>query len=185
MFYNKQTKNTWARDDPAIFVLMASLITLSALSWSIIRATGVWSTILLCFKMLLRDFLLVAAFSATMIWLLANAFMSTGNEKVEWAYAIDLHCNGFFAIISWLYILQLFLLPIVTGPKFPSLLVGNLLYLFGIVQYLYIVYLGLSALPFVRRTNIVLLPLLPALGFFIISLAGLNIPRVVLQIYFG
>ena len=63
---------------------------------------------------------------------LANSLMSSGGGKVEWAYAFDLHCNGFFALYSWLYILQLFLLPIVTGPRFPSLLVGNLLYLLAL-----------------------------------------------------
>lgn len=81
-------------------------------------------------------------------------------SKIEWAYAFDLHCNGFFAIYIWLYVLQLFLLPLIIGPKWISLFLGNSLYLaaYGFIspphrtvdhlprflQYFYVVYLGLS-----------------------------------------
>jgi hypothetical protein len=62
--------------------------------------------------------------------LAVNMFMIRGVEglEMEWAYAFDLHINGFFVFFSWIYVLQPFLLPILTAQKWISLLMGNTLY---------------------------------------------------------
>lgn len=53
---------------------------------------------------------------------------------MEWAYAFDLHCNGFVAIYGWVYVLQLFLLPIVMGKNWISLFIGNSIYFVAYVN---------------------------------------------------
>lgn len=187
VYYHKQTKDTWARDDPALLILLCAMILFSGISWSIIKHYSVLQSIGLCLTMLLRDFLLCSLLAASAIWLLTNTFLTSRglhSPKLEWAYAFDLHCNGFVAIFSWLYVTQLFLLPLITGQKWISLFVGNTIYFVAIVQYFYIVYLGLSALPFLRRANLFLVPLLLLLIGYIICLSGYSIPQFVLHAYF-
>lgn len=73
---------------------------------------------------------------AVVTWLMSMERLCTNtllasrgtDSKMEWAYAFDLQCNGFVALFSWLYVLQLFLLPVVTGHKWISILAGNTLY---------------------------------------------------------
>lgn len=62
--------------------------------------------------------------------LIVNMFMirGVGGLEMEWAYAWDLHFNGFFVFFSWIYVLQPFLLPLITAQKWISLLLGNTLY---------------------------------------------------------
>ncbi|KIM33727.1 hypothetical protein M408DRAFT_13534 [Serendipita vermifera MAFF 305830] len=187
VYYQKQTKDRWARDDPAVVILFCGLLVSSSISWSIVKQLTLWRMIGLCLKMLLRDFLLVTLVSGSIIRVVVNTFMARGttDTKMEWAYAFDLHINGFFVVFSWIYVLQLFLLPVVTAPRWPSLLLGNSIYCVAFVQYFYIVYLGLTALPFVKRANLVLLPLVLVLIAYIMSLSGYNIPVHALEMYFG
>jgi hypothetical protein len=53
------------------------------------------------------------------------------DSRVEWAYAFDVHTNAFFPLFLTLYIVQLFLYPVVTADRWVSLLVGNTLYAAG------------------------------------------------------
>lgn len=126
--------------------------------------------------MVLWDFLLVAALTSSLLWCVVNEHFKPRvtthrlctntilvvrgtDAKMEWAYAFDLHCNGFVALLGWLYIAQLFLLPVATGHKWIHIFVGNTLYFIAyapvipcilgltlrrFIQYFYIVYLGLS-----------------------------------------
>lgn len=54
-----------------------------------------------------------------------------------------------------------------------------------IAQYIYGTYLGLSALPFLARTTLLLAPLLPLGVAYVVSLLGFNVARWVLSLYFG
>jgi len=104
--------------------------------------------------MILRDYLLVGALSATIIWFdtlspnrtrfiisvrfFANRVLvspsshsSPTDSSVEWAYAFDIHTNAFFPLYLTLYLAQLFLLPIVFKDNWVCLLIGNTLYLAG------------------------------------------------------
>ena len=65
-------------------------------------------------------------------------------QKVEWAYAFDVHCNGFVPILLLLYLLQFFFLPILTKPTFLATLLGNTLYFVALSYYQYIIFLGYS-----------------------------------------
>lgn len=53
---------------------------------------------------------------------------SIGNT-VEWAYAFDVHTNSFFPLYLALYLLQLFLSPLITHSRWICLWVGNTIYL--------------------------------------------------------
>jgi hypothetical protein len=192
VYYHKQTKNTWARDDPAILILLFGCLFVAAMAWSIVYSHTFLYALKLTFVMILRDFLLVGVISATLLRLFANRVLlspsshaSLTDTSVEWAYAFDVHTNAFFPLYLTLYIAQLLLLPIITKDKWVCILVGNTLYLAGFTQYIYGVYLGLSALPFLIRSEILLAPLLPLFASYVVSLLGFNIASHVLQIYFG
>ncbi|KAL5514463.1 hypothetical protein ACEPAG_2551 [Sanghuangporus baumii] len=192
VYFHKQTKNTWARDDPAILVLIGACLIVSAVAWSIVWYYSPWEAIRLAFYMIFRDFLLVGFVIATIIWFISNTFLlsppshaNPSDTAVEWAYAFDVHTNAFFPFYLTLYLAQLFLVPIVLKDNWVCLWVGNTLYLAGFAQYMYGVYLGLNALPFLVRTELLLSPLLPLFVGYIVSLLGFNIAKHVLPIYFG
>ncbi|KAI9568003.1 UNC-50 [Boletus coccyginus] len=192
VYYHKQTKNTWARDDPAILVLLFACLFVAAVAWSLVYSYTALDAVKLAFVMILRDFLFVGVVTATLLRLVANRVLlspsshsSLADSSVEWAYAFDVHTNSFFPLYLTLYVAQLILLPIITKDKWVCLLVGNTLYLAGFAQYIYGVYLGLSALPFLIRAEILLAPLLPLFATYVVSLLGFNIANHVLGAYFG
>ena len=76
--------------------------------------------------------------------------MHSVEQKVEWAYAFDVHCNGFVPILLLLYLLQFFFLPILTKPTFLATLLGNTLYFVALSYYQYITFLGYSGMRFGR-----------------------------------
>ena len=51
-------------------------------------------------------------------------------------------------------------------------------------QYLYVTYLGYNSLPFLIRSELLLFPIVILFAGWIVSLLGLNVARVVLNIYF-
>ncbi|KAI5117752.1 hypothetical protein M0805_000596 [Coniferiporia weirii] len=192
VYFHKQTKNTWARDDPAILVLIGACLTVSAIAWSIVWYYSPWEAIRLAVLMILRDFLLVGVAISTVIWFISNQLLlsppshaNPADTTVEWAYAFDVHTNAFFPFYLTLYLAQLFLVPIVLKDNWVCLWVGNTLYLAGFAQYVYGVYLGLNALPFLVRTELLLSPLLPLFAAYIVSLLGFNVAKHVLALYFG
>ncbi|KAL4073686.1 UNC-50 [Scleroderma yunnanense] len=192
VYYHKQTKNTWARDDPAILILLFGCLFVAALAWSMVYSYTFFDAVKLGFIMVLRDFLLAGVVMATLMRLLANRILlspsshsSPTDTSVEWAYTFDVHTNAFFPLFLTLYVAQLLLLPIILKDKWVCLLVGNSLYLVGFAQYIYGVYLGLSALPFLIRAEILLSPLLPLFASYVVSLLGFNVASHVLQAYFS
>ncbi|KAG8918848.1 hypothetical protein FRC01_001620, partial [Tulasnella sp. 417] len=107
------------------------------------------------------------------------------SNKVEWAYAFDVHTNAFFPLYLSLYLAQLFLAPVITKDNWVCLWVGNSLYLASLAQYTYITYLGFNALPFLVRSELLLFPLLPLFVGYLISLLGFNVSKHVLDAYFS
>ncbi|KZT18939.1 UNC-50-like protein [Neolentinus lepideus HHB14362 ss-1] len=192
VYFHKQTKNTWARDDPAILILLSACLVVAAIAWSVVYSFGVLDAIRLAFLMIFRDYLLIGIINATILWFTANRLLlsppshtSLTDTAVEWAYAFDVHTNAFFPLYLTLYLAQLFLVPIVLRANWVCLWVGNTLYLAAFAQYIYGVYLGLSALPFLVRSELLLSPLLPLFTGYIVSLLGFNVAKHVLTAYFG
>ncbi|ESK87671.1 hypothetical protein Moror_1893 [Moniliophthora roreri MCA 2997] len=202
VYFHKQTKNQWARDDPAILVLIGACLAVAAIAWSLVYSYSVFEAIELVFLMITRDFLLSGIVVATVLWLLCNRLLvqltptsqyttTTSDSRVEWAYAFDVHTNAFFPLFLTLYVAQLFLLPIVLrGEKdrqqnWVCMWVGNTLWVGGFAQYIYGIYLGLNALPFLTHSELLLSPLLPLFTAYVVSLLGFPIARHVLGWYFG
>ncbi|KAI0341392.1 UNC-50-like protein [Trametopsis cervina] len=192
VYFHKQTKNTWARDDPAILILVAACLTVSALAWSVVYSYSPFEALQLALLMILRDYLLVGIVLATIMWFFANRVLvsppshaAPSDSVVEWAYAFDVHTNAFFPFYLTLYLAQLFLVPVILKDKWICLFISNTLYLAAFAQYIYGIYLGLNALPFLIRSELLLAPLLPLFAAYIVSLIGFNVAKFVLPLYFG
>lgn len=135
--YRKQTKNQYARDDPAFVVLLAGCIILSAGVISIVLNHDFLSFINLILWLLFVDCIFIGAVVATLAWILANKFLkkdALSSEDVEWGYAFDVHLNAFFPTmiiiqISYLISQDLFI-------------ISYSLRLVAVIYYCYITYLG-------------------------------------------
>ena len=69
------------------------------------------------------DFILLGVGTSTLCWWLANNYLLAGKgshthtveQRVEWLYAFDIHCNSFFPLFLLLYVIHFFLLPFLLG----------------------------------------------------------------------
>ncbi|KAK4511843.1 uncharacterized protein ATC70_003842 [Mucor velutinosus] len=190
IYYHKQTKNRWSRDDPAFIVLLAAFLTLSAIVWGFTYHLGTYGIIKTILSMLCIDFLLFGAMIATFTWYISNKFLiQNANtyavaQQVEWAYAFDVHCNAFIPVYLILYVIQLFFLPLILKENWISMFIGNFMYCVALVWYMVGVFLGFNALPFLVHTELFLYPIALWIALFVASLFGVNIPQYVLSHYF-
>ncbi|TDH67016.1 hypothetical protein CCR75_001595 [Bremia lactucae] len=113
-------------------------------------------------------------------------------QQVEWQFAFDIHCNSFFILFLFQYVQQFVLAPILMSDSFLMLLLGNLLYSFGWGLYTYITFLGYLALPFLHRTEQLLLPLIIILSLFVSTLvlqavfgASINFAHISVEYYYA
>jgi len=192
VYFHKQTKNTWARDDPAILVLISTAIIFVSILWSLVYSLSPLSALQLSLLMILRDFFLSSVIVATILYLFSNTLLlappshvSAENTRVEWGYAFDVAINSFFPCFLTLGVAQLLLVSIITRDNWVCLWVGNTVYLAALGQYVYGTYLGMSSLPFLIRTELLLFPLLPLFCSYIVSLLGFNVAKTFLNVYFG
>ncbi|KAI8139685.1 UNC-50 [Fennellomyces sp. T-0311] len=208
IYYHKQTKNQWARDDPAFLVLLASLLCgkwhfsflvvdltetapVSAVAWGLVYGLGTMGILRAMLFMVLVDFILVGSLVATFSWFVTNRFLTHNHmahavdQQVEWAYAFDVHCNSFFPLFLVLYVLQFCFMPLLQRSNWISLFVGNTMYFVATVWYIYGTFLGFNALPFLVHTELFLYPIVICVILYVASLFGLNISQHVLAIYFG
>ena len=107
-YYRKQTKNHWARDDPAFGALQAAFLTISSVAYSIAFRTTLMSGLAFLLYSLLWNWLVPGVILATIGRELANRHMiatqssSHVKQSVEWLYAFDIHCNAFFPLFCLL-----------------------------------------------------------------------------------
>lgn len=150
-YYRKQTKNHWARDDPAFAAVQAALLLVSSIAYSVAfrPAQGYLLATILGFaiKSVLINFIGVGAVLATVGKQIADRHLaSVGRthvkQTVEWLYAFDIHCNAFFPFFVIVYGIQFFLLPLVLGTSVMSLIVSNTLFAVAFSWYFYITHLG-------------------------------------------
>ncbi|KAL7414981.1 UNC-50 family-domain-containing protein [Mrakia frigida] len=192
VYYHKQTKNQWARDDPAMLVLIAACLAVTSIAWSILYSYTLFQTISTTFLMIFRDFLLSSAVIATIFWFITNNLLlsppthsSSADAKVEWQFAFDVAVNAFFCFFLWVYVLEFVLSGLITRDNWVCLWLGNSLWLAALSQYVYITYLGFAALPFIIRSELLLTPLLPVFVGYVLSLLGFNMSKTVLEAYFS
>eukprot|EP00931_Biecheleriopsis_adriatica_P004753 TRINITY_DN106382_c0_g1_i1.p1 TRINITY_DN106382_c0_g1~~TRINITY_DN106382_c0_g1_i1.p1 ORF type:complete len:247 (-),score=25.40 TRINITY_DN106382_c0_g1_i1:50-790(-) len=162
--YRKQTKNQWARDDPAFVVVMIWFLAVAAIAYGIAFNANGALYIHLLFLFIGVHFLLVGAIIASVSWFVANNYLRAAQsfhgveQRMEWMYAFDIHCNSFFPLFLVLYVLHYFMLPLLLQPTLVAAVLSNSLYAGALCYYLYIMSLGYSMLPFLERTEVILYP---------------------------
>eukprot|EP00002_Diphylleia_rotans_P037636 TRINITY_DN8431_c0_g1_i2.p1 TRINITY_DN8431_c0_g1~~TRINITY_DN8431_c0_g1_i2.p1 ORF type:complete len:229 (+),score=45.35 TRINITY_DN8431_c0_g1_i2:45-731(+) len=172
--YHKQTKNQWARDDPAFVVFLLVFIAVTTCAYAVAFEVGGIGRILhLIFYAIFFDFLVLGIFVSTITWIFANKFLRTQHhhhveQSVEFLYAFDVHCNSFVTHFLLLYVGQYFLLPLLLQDGFIATFFSNSLYAFSLSYYFYITFLGFEALPFLEKTDKFLYPVVAIVILYIV-----------------
>eukprot|EP00550_Attheya_septentrionalis_P006430 CAMPEP_0198282768 /NCGR_PEP_ID=MMETSP1449-20131203/2529_1 /TAXON_ID=420275 /ORGANISM="Attheya septentrionalis, Strain CCMP2084" /LENGTH=289 /DNA_ID=CAMNT_0043979163 /DNA_START=156 /DNA_END=1025 /DNA_ORIENTATION=+ len=197
-YYRKQTKNHWARDDPAFCFLQMVFLALASIAYCVAfrEDSLVSSTIGFAIKSILINWFGLGILIASIGREFANRHLTVHQSSshvrqgVEWLYAFDIHCNAFFPLFVALYGLQFFLLPIVLGKSLLSLILANTLYAAAFSWYFYITHLGYRALPFLSSTEVFLFPIAGIMIVYLINLVGYpfgfgwNASRIMAHFYF-
>ncbi|KAG6509152.1 hypothetical protein ZIOFF_034543 [Zingiber officinale] len=196
--YHKQTKNQWARDDPAFAVIFCIFLILATSAYCAAYGENLVNSVFTVISVPFFHFLLAGTILATSCWFLTNTYMreeATSShvveQRVEWLYAFDVHCNSFFPAFIMLYVLQYFISPLLVVHGFFPMLVSNLLFMVSISYYHYLNFLGYDefsapVLPFLDKTTFFLYPI----GLVIILsplmiLSGFNPTRYIMNSYFS
>lgn len=159
-FQRKQTKDQWARDDPAFLVVEVGFIIAASLAYAVaLEAPSIWGYLWSCFYTVSIDFLFIGSIISSITCHVGNQFLrehrlNTIEQEVEWLFAFDVHCNAFFCSFLITYVLQYFLLPLLMGTSTLSCLAANILYATACIWYTYNTYLGFSALPFLANPQV-------------------------------
>ncbi|KNC82944.1 hypothetical protein SARC_04791 [Sphaeroforma arctica JP610] len=187
--YHKQTKNQWARDDPAFLVLLAGCLCITSVGFSVYFWFPWWKLLSFALWVILFDCVVIGCIISTAGWHLSNKYLRletphTTDEKVEWGYCFDIHCNSFFPLVLILHVLQLVLMPLLNKQTFISVFLADTLYLCAVSSYIYITFLGYSTLPFLGNTVALLFPAVAMLGTYIMCiLLQINLTTTVLYMY--
>ncbi|CAH0479149.1 unnamed protein product [Peronospora belbahrii] len=203
-YYRKQTKNQWARDDPAFVVIQVLFLVVATIAWALaFHVDQMIQYLSLLFHAIIIEWLSLGLMISTFWWWIANHQLRQRKthgmgdalyveQQVEWQFAFDIHCNSFLILFLFLYVVQFFLAPLLISDSFFMLLVGNLLYSLGWGFYTYITFLGYMALPFLHRTEQLLLPLVVILALFVSTLvlhavfgAQINFAHLSMQYYYA
>lgn len=196
-YYRKQTKNHWARDDPAFSVLQVIFLLMSSISHCVAFRTNSFFSTFARFSLhcVLIHWLGFGVVVASIGRTLANDHLTVHQtnhvkQSVEWLYAFDIHCNAFFPLFIILHTLQFFLLPIVLGKSLIALIISNTLYAAAFSWYFYVTHLGYRALPFLSNTEVFLFPIVIVLSVYVLNFVGYpfglgwNASRIVAHLYF-
>lgn len=166
--YRKQTKNQWARDDPAFVVVLVFFLSVASVSYGLaLQLSG--SAVLRVIALFVGvHFVLFGMAVASCAWFVSNKYLRAQSihgveQRMEWMYAFDIHCNSFFPLFLVLYVVHYFLLPFLLKPTLVAAIIGNALYAGALCYYLFITSLGYSMLPFLERTEVFLYPMVPVI----------------------
>ncbi|KAG9440356.1 hypothetical protein H6P81_020521 [Aristolochia fimbriata] len=191
--YHKQTKNQWARDDPAFVVICSLLLMVATSAFCAAYDYNLGHAVFTILSVVVFHFLVIGLILATCCWFLTNSYLREEasnshvvEQRVEWLYAFDVHCNSFFPTFVVLYVIQYFLSPLLVAHGFIPILLSNLLFMVAISYYHYLNFLGYDVLPFLEKTTFFLYPI----GIVIILspiaiLSGFNPSRYAMGMYFG
>lgn len=107
--YRKQTKNQFARDDPAFLVLLSIWFIISATGLSLVLHLHFVGFIKFLLWVVLVDCILIGMIVASIFWFITNFFLKKkSNQDVEWGFTFDVHLNAFFPPLLILHVFQLF-----------------------------------------------------------------------------
>ncbi|KAF3099906.1 hypothetical protein TWF569_003965 [Orbilia oligospora] len=125
MYHNKQTKGHWGRDDPSFVALLSFFLLLTSIAWGLAYTPSFLSIARLALVLTFVHFLSGALLVATAGWYLAGRFLRKGRTgrfgatpsadgELEWAYCFDVAVRAFFVAFFFLYIVQFFLMPLLS-----------------------------------------------------------------------
>lgn len=106
-YYRKQTKNHWARDDPAFLFLQAIFLIISSVAYAVAFRISFTGAISFLLYTVVWNWLGMGIALATLCREIANRQLvgqqagtssSHVRQQVEWLYAFDIHCNSFFPV---------------------------------------------------------------------------------------
>lgn len=176
--YRKQTKNQFARDDPAFIVLLVAILIISSIIFGLVMSLSIFNLFKFVLWVTFIDCIGVGLMIATVYWSVANRFLlrnPNSNQDVEWAYCFDVHLNAFLPLLVILHIIQLpFLTTLINHDWYISAFIGNTFWLVAIGYYFYILFLGFSVLPFLTNTKVLLYPFTVLILVYILTI-GLNL----------
>ncbi|KAF7253989.1 hypothetical protein EYD10_00953 [Varanus komodoensis] len=186
--YRKQTKDQWARDDPAFLVLLSIWLCVSTIGFSFVLGFGFIEMIKLLLWVVFIDCVGVGLLIATLMWFVSNKYLIKHPNRefdVEWGYAFDVHLNAFYPLLVILHFIQLFFINyVILLDSFIGYFIGNTFWLIAISYYIYVTFLGYNALPFLKNTVILLYPFALLIVIYVVSLAmGWNFTRALCFFY--
>lgn len=203
--YHKQTKNTWARDDPGFVILLVLLMLGTSFSYSITFQIPFFSgyfILAILFPSLL--YFISGIILATVGCALARYHSrfdvfryhrqqstsfpqpATDIEPLEWTYCFDIHSNGIFPMFLICSVLQFLLLPLLLKlvPSFVSTLISNTLYAIAGCYYCYVASLGYSKLPFIPNAVLFLYPaVIIVFSVILLAIFNINMTRLYLTVF--
>jgi hypothetical protein len=103
-YYRKQTKNHWARDDPAFVALQLVFLVIASIAYSVSFRAPISESIAFMVYSILFNWLGCGVIVASVGREIANRHLtdhkssSHVRQSVEWLYAFDIHCNAFFPV---------------------------------------------------------------------------------------
>ncbi|CAN6554851.1 unnamed protein product [Malus baccata var. baccata] len=103
--YHKQTKNQWARDDPAFVVICSVLLAVATLAYCAAYDHSAAHAVFVVISVLLFHFLFIGMLLATFCWFLTNSYL---REEAPNSHVVEQHveCDPLFSITnfgsSWL-----------------------------------------------------------------------------------
>lgn len=190
--WRKQTKNQWARDDPGFVFVLLLLTFVSSLAYGVAFHAwdhGIWGFT----RSALHGTFQVVGFGSAMAtwgWYVSNTYLRvrsghTVEQRVEWLYAFDIHCNAFFPFFIVAHVAQFFLLPLLLREGWVAAFGANALYGGALSLYVYITFLGYTSMPFLKNTHVFIYPLyaLSAL-LLLLTLFEYNMSHIVMAFYF-
>ncbi|KAL3651747.1 hypothetical protein CASFOL_004749 [Castilleja foliolosa] len=157
-----QTKNQWARDDPAFVVICSLLLLVSSIAYCAAYDHSAGHAVFVVISVFLFHFLVIGALLATCCWFFTNNYLREEalnshvvEQRVEWLYSFDVHCNSFFPMFVLLYVIHYFLSPLLVAHGFVPLLLSNLMFMVAASYYHYLNYLGYDGVTFPGEDHIV------------------------------
>ncbi|CAB9521763.1 unc-50 homolog [Seminavis robusta] len=175
-YYRKQTKNHWARDDPAFVALQGIFLIIACIAYAVAFKATITGGISFLLYSVLWNWLGAGFLIATIGREIANRHLTVHSssshvkQSVEWLYAFDIHCNAFFPLFVVLYAVQFFMLPVVLGSHFMAMVLGNTMYAAALSWYWYVTHLGYRTLPFLSNTEVFLFPIAAIVVVYVLNL---------------
>ncbi|KAI6978426.1 UNC-50 family protein [Hortaea werneckii] len=165
-----ETKNSYHRADPAFTYLLSLFFWLTGLAWGLAYADGFGRAVKISFSFVLFHLLGSSVIVSTLMYFLVGKVLGKrrqglfgppngGEEELEFGYCFDVSIRAFTPIWVFLYVLQFLLMPLIAQDYWVSNFFGNTMFLLALSYYFIIIFLGFNALPFLSRTEVLLVPI--------------------------